>query len=206
MPAFLSVCLSACLYRCLCLCLSVCICLYICLSACLYMCLYRCLCLSVCLSVCIGLYICLSICLSVCIAVSVCLSVCICVCISACLSKYLRGQDEKTHLNNLLYFLRNSSTNGLLVTKKKRNNYNWATKLSYKTWIKIQNSWFAFLFNSMETRLCSRLKGAGSATHLFLFCFLTVEWFLRRESNRWLGWNTDYKYHSNFCLSVCVEY
>ena len=48
----------------------------------------------------------------------------------------------------------------------------------------------------METRLCSRLKGAGLATHLFLFCFLTVEWFLRRENNRWLEWNTDYKYHS----------
>ena len=24
---------------------------------------------------------------------------------------------------------------------------------------------------------------------------LTVEWFLRRENHRWLGWNTDYKYH-----------
>ena len=25
---------------------------------------------------------------------------------------------------------------------------------------------------------------------------LTVEWFLRRENIRWLGWNTDYKRHS----------
>ena len=25
---------------------------------------------------------------------------------------------------------------------------------------------------------------------------LTVEWFLRQENDRWLGWNTDYKYYS----------
>ena len=25
---------------------------------------------------------------------------------------------------------------------------------------------------------------------------MTVEWSLRRGNNRWLGWNTDFKYHS----------
>jgi len=75
---------------------------YVCVCVCLCVCVFVCLCVCVCVSVCVC--VCACACACVCVCVRVCVCVCVCVCVSVCVFEVL------THLHNMLYFARCSTS------------------------------------------------------------------------------------------------